>query len=337
MARVALITGISGQDGLLLTGQLIRDGYVVHGTTRHCSTSHIERVRSYLISQHLTEAIDQQLKLVEVSLLDAEAVGNLVDEVAPDEIYHLAGQSRVGRSFEIPVETFEANTQSTMNLLEAVRQSKLTDKPRFLLAGSAEIFGGSDEQILSETSRYAPRSPYAASKLSAQMLVETYRESYGLFACTAILFNHESPLRSADFVTGKIVKGVARIALGLDQKLVLGNLGIGRDWGDASDTVEAMRLMLSASSPEDFVVATGEWRPLTEFLDVAFRVVGLDWRDYVESSSELYRPVDAPRLVGDASKIKAKLGWRPRSEFTEMVERMVKHHLIAERGSDCIE
>ena len=322
--QTALITGITGQDGFYLADLLLADGVTVFGTTRDLDSESARMIIDLLSDRHSAEVVQDRVVLRQVNLLEEVSVKELIQENRPDEIYHLAGQSRVGRSFEIPQETYAANVSSTLNLLKAIQMSGRTET-RFCLAGSGEIFG--ETNTATEDSPYQPRSPYARSKLAAQLAVESFRESTEFFACTSILFNHESPRRSSDFVTGKIADGVARIARGLQQELVLGNIKIGRDWGFAGDYMNAMRKMLAAETPEDFIVSTGEWRPLTEFLDAAFKVVGLDWQAHTISSRELFRPVDTNRLCGDSTKIRSKLNWRPETSFEAMVEAMVREKL----------
>lgn len=328
MNKTALITGITGQDGFYLTELLLNKDNVVYGTTRNTNAPATQNLISSLRQSVDATGFEERLQIREIDLLNRLAVERIIAEVQPDEVYHLAGQSRVGRSFEFPRETYQANVTTTQHLLDAIHLTS-ADRSKIFLAGSGEIFGGTPDGPSHEMTPYAPPSPYARSKLSAQLLVETYREAFGLFACTGILFNHESPRRSEDFVTGKIAHSVARIARGEQQELVLGNLAIGRDWAFARDHVKAMKLMLHAETPQDYVIATGVWRPLTEFLDVAFKVVGLDWRDYTSSDESLFRPSDPIKLFGDSSKIKNELGWQPETPFEELVEMMVKQALLS--------
>ncbi len=333
MSPTALITGVTGQDGSYLSELLLSKGYNVHGSTRSVESKSVNRLRSRLeASKHFDQPIDSVLKIHELDFDSVESIQQFLDQNNIAEIYHLAGQTRVGDSFHHPAKTFKANVDPVLTLLEAIRTSRRAKELRFFQASSAEIFGGTNESPQSALTRLAPRSPYAASKVAAQSLVESYRESYGLFVCSGILYNHESFLRSPDFVTGKIVDAVARIALGDDHRLVLGNLETGRDWGFAGDYVKAMWMMLQQDSPEDFIIATGEWHSLQEFLEIAFQSVSLDWQDYTTSTSEFFRPTEPVKLIGDPTRINSQLGWQPETTFTEMIEGMVKQRIVEFQG-----
>ncbi len=333
MPQTALITGITGQDGSYLCELLLSKGYCVHGSTRSAESESLNHLKAGLNkARPIEDPLDSVLKIHELDFATKESISEFLDKHKIDEIYHLAGQTRVGDSFDRPTATFNANVKSTLSLLEAIRTSSRSQSIRFFQASSAEIFGGAEESPQTELTRYAPRSPYAASKVAAQSLVESYREAYGLFVCSGILYNHESPRRSTEFVTGKIVDAAARIALGEEHKLVLGNLETGRDWGFAGDYVEAMWMMLQHEVPKDFVIATGEWHSLREFLEIAFQTVGLDWQDYTTSDPKFFRPVEPTRLVGDPTRIKTELGWQPATTFVEMIEEMVKQRIVQRRN-----
>ncbi|QDU38701.1 GDP-mannose 4,6-dehydratase [Maioricimonas rarisocia] len=318
MPRRALITGVTGQDGSYLAELLLDKGYEVQGTTRNVD-SESTRGLHRLVSER-----GGTVRLHESSLQNDDEVTLLLDEVAPDEIYHLAAQSHVGLSFEKPLETLDANAGVTLRLLEAVRTLQGRGRDiRFFHAASSEMFGRPTESPQTERTPFVPRNPYATSKVCAFHLVANYRETHGLYACSGILFNHESPRRPERFVTRKVTLAAARIAAGLQETLTLGNLDIGRDWGFAGDYVDAMWRMLHQEQPTDLVIATGRWHSLEEFLERAFRRVNLDWRDHVRQDPALMRPAESGRLVGDASLARERLGWQPTTTFEELVDRMV--------------
>lgn len=330
MGKTALITGITGQDGSYLCELLLQKGYTVHGWTRNLKGQHVCRLQRFVSSANASE---KRLHLHQLDGSHINEITEFINQIELDEVYNLAGQSHVGESFQKPVETFNANVTAVLHLLEAIRKSPRCQSIRFFQAGSAAVFEGSSESPQSETTHPVPRSPYAASKLSSQILVQSYRDSYGMFACCGTLFNHESLRRPVSFVTGKIVDAVAHIALGEQSELRIGNLETGRDWGFAGDYVRAMWMMLQSELPRDFVIATGEWHSLRQFLTIAFRTVGLDWEDYTVCDPELYRNHDSARLVGDASLIAEVLGWKPSVDFTQMVEEMVQGRLSEIRYS----
>ena len=325
MSKKALITGITGQDGFYLCRLLVSKGYRVYGWSRDLShdrsTRFVERIQ-------LDVGDSENIKLIEVDPLNSVEVRRSIEEIQPNEIYNLGSQSNIGKSFEEPQETFTANTTSVLFLLEAVRHFDSDFKVRFFQASSASVFEGSQHSPQNEETLLTPRSPYAASKASSHLLVASYRKAYDLFACSGILYNHESPLRPETFVTGKIVAAAAKIALGVDESLVLGNLETGRDWGYAGDYVEAMWLMLQHTQPEDFIIATGQWHLLKDFLKIAFQTVGLDWQDYTSSDPKFFRPTEPIQLVGDISKIEQELNWTPPTSFQEMIEEMVKQKIL---------
>ena len=295
----ALICGVGGQDGAYLAKLLLEKGYEVIGTSRDAMATSFGSLRSL--------GILSQVETVSMAVNDFRSVLHTLKRHAPDEVYNLAGQTSVGLSFEQPVETMESIAGGTLNLLEAIR---FVDHPiRFYNAGSSECFGDTGDKPASELTPFQPRSPYAVAKASAHWMVHNYREAYGLFACTGILFNHESPLRPARFVTQKIVQTAARIAHGDNEKLRLGNIAIQRDWGWAPDYVDAMWRMLNADVPEDYVIATGRTVSLEYFIVKVFEQFGLDWKDHVETDQSLLRPTDI--LVGraDPSKARTALGW----------------------------
>lgn len=325
MAKVALITGITGQDGHYLSRLLLSKGYTVHGWTRDRNSTNSVRLLQDISTNC---AHSENFDLHQIDPLSEEMVCNFIAKIRPEEIYNLGSQSHVGTSFEEPGSTFVANTHSVLLLLEAIRRLNSQSKIRLFQASSAAVYEGSTASPQDEATTFTPRSPYAASKASAQLLVAAYRKSYDLFACSGILYNHESSLRPSTFVTGKIVEAVAKIAIGQDEKLTLGNLETGRDWGYAGDYVEAMWQILQHDQPEDFVIATGKWNSLKEFLTTAFQTVGLDWQDYTHSDPALFRPTEPVRLVGDISKIKKELGWVPSISFDEMIEQMVKEKIL---------
>jgi GDPmannose 4,6-dehydratase len=311
MTRRALITGITGQDGAYLAEFLLERGYEVHGMVRRSSTCPMERV------EHLRDRIN----LHQADLLDQLSLLRLLERTEPDEIYNLAAQSFVPTSFEQPLLTGEFTALGVTRLLEAVRQ--VNTRIRFYQASSSEMFGTVQQEPQNEQTPFWPRSPYGVAKVYGHWITVNYRESYDIFACSGILFNHESPLRGKEFVTRKISDGVARIKLGLQTKLQLGNLDAQRDWGFAGDYVRAMWMMLDQQQPGDYVVATGVKHSVREFADLAFTHVGLDYRDFVEVVPELLRPADVHTLRGDASKARKVLGWRPRVSFPELVRMMV--------------
>jgi GDPmannose 4,6-dehydratase len=307
----ALITGVTGQDGSYLAELLLAKGYEVYGMVRRASTENFERI----------EPIRARLHLVQADLLDSMSLITLLGEIRPHEVYNLAAQSFVPTSWKQPVLTAEFDAIGVTRLLEAIR---LVDRDiRFYQASSSEMFGKVREVPQTELTPFHPRSPYGVAKVYAHYITVNYRESYGLFACSGILFNHESPRRGKEFVTRKVSDGVARIHLGLAGELRLGNLEARRDWGFAGDYVEAMWLMLQQPEPDDYVVATGESHSVGELVELAFRHVGRDWRAYVREDESLKRPAEVDFLIGDAAKARAKLGWRPRVSFEELVAMMV--------------
>ena len=309
--KKALICGISGQDGTYLAHLLLNKGYKVYGSSRDAQMSAFQNLT------HL--GIKEQVTLVSISLNDFRSVFQALIKIEPDEIYNLAGQSSVGLSFEQPVETLESIAFGTLNLLEALRFTGKSTK--LYNAGSSECFG--DTSVMAdETTPFRPRSPYAVAKAAAFWEVDNYREAYGLYACSGILFNHESPLRPVRFVTQKIISTANRIATGSKEKLQLGNISIQRDWGWAPEYVEAMWLMLQQDTPEDFVIATGETNSLEDFIAEAFTVVNLDWHEHVDINPTLLRPTDI--MIGRANPNKAKnnLGWSAKTKMRDVVRKM---------------
>ena len=307
----ALITGITGQDGSYLAELLLEKDYEVFGLVRRSSTVNFERIG------HLQD----QIELISGDLLDQKSLVSALQTARPQEVYNLGAQSFVPVSWEQPMLTGEVTGLGVTRLLEAIRACD--EDIRFYQASTSELFGKAQETPQNEQTAFYPRSPYGVSKLYAHWITINYRESYGLFACTGILFNHESPRRGREFVTRKITHGVARIKLGLDQELRLGNLDSRRDWGYAGDFVRAMWMMLQQDEPDDYVVATGTSRTIGEFCEVAFAHVGLDWRQYVVVDERFLRPAEVYTLLGDATKAREKLGWEPEVGFEEMVRQMV--------------
>lgn len=319
MGKTALITGITGQDGSYLAELLLAKGYKVSGLVRRLSTPNTERI----------EHILDQLTLMQGDMLDQSSLMEAIEQAQPDEVYNLAAMSHVGTSFKQPIATMEITGLGCTRLLEALRITG--SQARFYQASTSEIIGQADQQY------YKPRSPYAAAKLYAHWTVTNYREGYGMFACSGILYNHESPRRGLDFVTRKITNGIARIKAGLQDKIELGNLNAYRDWGYAGDYVQAMWLMLQQPEPEDFVIATGETHSVGEFVALACTYAGLQlpWHTYVDIDPAMMRPTDVDILVGNASKAYEKLGWKPQVGFEELVCLMVQADVIKEKLSCC--
>ncbi len=325
----ALITGVTGQDGSYLAELLLGKGYEVHGVIRRSSSFNTGRLDTIYKDPHEP---NPQLRLIYGDLNDASSLNQVLRTVRPDEIYNLAAQSHVRVSFDIPEYTAEVTALGTLRLLEAIRETGLTT--RFYQASSSEMFGKASEVPQREATPFHPRSPYACAKAFAFYITRNYREAYGLFACNGILFNHESPRRGETFVTRKITRAAARIKLGLQEMLYLGNLDAKRDWGYAPDYVEAMWLMLQQDTPDDYVIATGETHTVQEFVEEAFSSLGLDWKLFVKSDSRYLRPSEVDVLLGDASKARAALGWKPTVTFKELVRLMVDSDLeLAERDA----
>lgn len=318
MAKQALITGITGQDGSYLAELLLAKGYTVHGIIRRASTFNTGRLDRIYADPHSDKT---RLFLHYGDLSDASALARLLTKIQPDEVYNLAAQSHVRVSFDAPEYTADIVGTGTVRLLEAIREAGI--KPRFYQASSSEMYGKVLEVPQTETTPFYPRSPYACAKVYSYWITVNYRESYGLHASNGILFNHESPRRGETFVTRKITRALAQIKAGRQDKLYLGNLDSKRDWGYAKEYVEAMWLMLQQNEPDDYVIATNETHSVREFLEVAFAHVGLDWRKYVEIDPRYYRPAEVDLLIGDYSKAKKKLGWEPRTKFAELVKIMV--------------
>jgi len=316
--RTALITGISGQDGAYLARLLLSKGYRVYGASRDAHSSS---------SANLAKLeVDFRIQRLSINLNDFRSVLQGLSRAAPDEVYNLAGQSSVGLSFEQPVETLESIATGTLNLLEAIR---FIGKPiRLYSAGSSECFGDTGALAANEGTSFPPRSPYAVAKAAAFWEVANYREAYSLYACTGILFNHESPLRGSRFVTRKIVHAACRIAEGSGERLQLGNIDIARDWGWAPEYVDAMWRMLQQSTPDDFVIATGKTHQLGYFIELVFGACGIDWREWVNVDQSLFRPTDLKAGHADPSKAARELGWSAQVSFEEIVRRMV----AVERG-----
>ena len=317
MTKKALITGITGQDGSYLSRFLIEKGYEVHGTVRRSSTINTYRIDD-LISQHSDTG---KLILHYSDLLDSSSLNTLVQTVLPDEIYNLAAQSHVMVSFQNPMFTAQTGTIGSLSLLEAIRHSEKDIK--FYQASSSEMYGGKLREPLNEDSLFDPRSPYAVSKVFAHNMTKMYRDSYDLFCVNGILFNHESPLRGQTFVTRKISRALGRIHLGIQEKLTLGNLDASRDWGYAGDYVKGMWKMLQHNEPDDWVLATGETHKVKDFLQTAFTLLNLDWKDYILTSDKYLRPNEVEYLLGDYSKAKEHLDWNPETSFKELVEKMI--------------
>lgn len=317
----ALITGITGQDGSYLAELLLKKGYKVFGTVRRLSTPNIENISH----------IQDQVELISADLLDSSSMTQAIEISEPDEVYNLAAMSFVKTSFDQPVLTGEFTALGVTRVLEAVR--KVNKKIRFYQASSSEMFGKVVETPQKETTRFHPRSPYGVAKVYGHYITLNYRESYDMYACSGILFNHESPRRGIEFVTRKISNAVARIHLGKRDKLELGNMDAKRDWGFSGDYVEAMWLMLQQDKPEDYVIATGETHSVEEFTKLAFKAVGIhDWEKHVVSNQPKFlRPAEVDYLIGDYSKAKKELGWKPKTSFKELVEMMVEADIKREK------
>jgi len=357
MQKTALITGITGQDGAYLAELLLAKGYQVHGIKRRASLFNTDRVDHLYQDPH--HSSERNFILHYGDLTDATNLIRIIQEVQPDELYNLAAQSHVQVSFETPEYTANADALGTLRLLEAIRILGLEKKTRFYQASTSELYGKVQEIPQTETTPFYPRSPYAVAKLYGHWITINYREAYGLYACNGILFNHESPLRGETFVTRKITRAVARIKLGLQERLYLGNLDAKRDWGHARDFVEAQWLMLQQETPEDYVIATGEQHSVREFCELAFREAGMklgwrgegisevgvevatctggtDGRVLVAVDPRYFRPTEVETLLGDPSKARAKLGWWPKTTFHELVVEMVRADLeLAKRDQIC--
>jgi len=318
MAKKALITGITGQDGSYLAELLLSKGYEVHGIIRRASTFNTGRLDAIYEDPHTDK---KRLFLHYGDLSDGSALARLIGQVQPEEVYNLAAQSHVRVSFDAPEYTADITGTGTIRLLEAIRETGI--KPKFYQASSSEMFGLVQEVPQKETTPFYPRSPYGCAKVYSYWITVNYRESYGMHASNGILFNHESPRRGETFVTRKITRAVAHIKAGLQDKLFLGNLDAKRDWGYAKEFVEAMWLMLQQDKPDDYVIATNETHTVREFLEVAFSHVDLDWKKYVEIDPRYFRPAEVELLIGDYSKAKKKLGWEPKTKFVDLTKLMV--------------
>jgi GDPmannose 4,6-dehydratase len=313
----ALITGITGQDGAYLAKFLLEKKYEVFGTYRRLSTPNFWRL------QYLN--VFDKVKLISVDLIDSASLFEAVKISNPDEIYHLAAQSFVGTSFEQPIGTGNITGLGVARILEAVRN--FNHNIKFYQASTSELYGGGNSSSQNENTPFHPSSPYAIAKLYGYWLTKIYREGYKIFACNGILFNHESPLRGLEFVTRKISNTVAKISLGLEKELDLGNLEAKRDWGYAPEYVKSMWLMLQQEEPDDYVIATNEVHSVREFAEKAFNIVGLNWKDFVKVNKRLFRPLDVLLLKGNYSKAKTKLNWKPKTKFNKLVKIMVKEDL----------
>lgn len=324
MTRKAFITGITGQDGSYLAELLLEKGYEVHGLVRRSSTFGTERLDHIYADPHVA---DRRLILHYGDLTDGQGLTNVILDVEPDEIYNLGAQSHVRVSFDQPVYTFQATGGGALNVLEAARQLNKRKAVRVYQASSSEMFGEVLETPQTERTPFRPQSPYACAKVFAFHQTVNYRESYDLFACNGILFNHESPRRGETFVTRKITRAATRIKLGLQDKLYLGNLNAKRDWGYAKDYVEGMWRMLQHDQPEDFVLATGQTQTVREFVELVFAQLDLDVDEYVAIDPRYFRPAEVDLLLGDYSKAKAELGWEPTTSLEELAELMVSHDM----------
>jgi len=324
--KKALISGITGQDGSYLAEFLLGKGYEVYGIIRRSSSFNTGRIDPIYEDPHVPH---RRLHLMYGDLNDASSLNRIIRTVQPDEIYNLGAQSHVRVSFDIPEYTGEITGLGTIRLLEAIREAGL--KPKFYQASSSEMFGKVQDVPQRETTPFYPRSPYGAAKVYAYWITVNYREAYDLFACNGILFNHESPRRGETFVTRKITKAAARIKLGIQKDLFLGNLDAKRDWGFAGDYVQAMWMMLQVPKAEDYVIATGETHTVREFLELAFGHLQLDWQKHVKIDPAYYRPTEVDLLIGDASKAKRDLGWEPNIRFKELAHMMVDADLVLEQ------
>jgi len=317
----ALITGVTGQDGSYLAELLLDEGYEVYGLVRRSSSARLERIAH----------VQDRLHLVQGDLLDQSSLQRALAETRPDEVYNLAAQSFVPRSFDEPVLTAEITALGVTRLLEAVRH--VCPEARFYQASTSEMFGDAEESPQRETTPFHPRSPYGVAKVYAHWITVNAREAYGLHASSGILFNHESPRRGVEFVTRKITRAAARIALGKEKELKLGNLDARRDWGFAGDYVRAMWRMLQEERADDYVIATGVTHSVREVCEVAFRALGLDWREHVRVDERFLRPADVQALVGDASKARNRLDWRPAVPFADLIREMAEADLASERAA----
>lgn len=313
----ALITGVTGQDGSYMAELLLGKGYEVYGIVRRSSVKKFDRI----------EALMDDIELVEGDLTDQSSLDNVIHSVQPDEVYNLAAQSFVPVSWNQPVLTGDVTGLGVIRVLEAIRRHR--PQAKFLQASSSEMFGKVRETPQTEKTPFHPRSPYGVAKVFGHHITVNYRESYGLFACSAMGFNHESPRRGLEFVTRKVTHQVARIKCGLAKKLFMGNLDAQRDWGFAGDYVNAMWMILQQRAPDDYVLATGQTHSIRELLEVAFGAVGLDWEEYVEIDPKLMRPAEVDFLCGDASKAREKLGWEPQVGFEELIKMMVEADMEA--------
>jgi len=332
--KKALITGITGQDGAYLAQHLLKEGYEVYGAARRNSNYNTERLEIL--------GVDKDVKIKEFELLEETNIRNVIESVKPDEVYNLGAQSFVGASFDTPLYTAEVTGLGTLRVLEAIRS--ISPETKFYQASSSEMFGKVMETPQNEETPFYPRSPYGVAKVYSHFITMNYRESYNIFGCCGILFNHESPLRGNEFVTKKISKAIARIKKGKQDQLVLGNLDAKRDWGFAGDYVEAMHLMLQSEKPDDYVVSTGETHSVREFVEVTLNHAGIDFewsgegvdtvaiakdsgKKIVVCSKDFYRPAEVDLLLGDCSKATKELGWKPKTKFESLTEMMIKYEL----------
>jgi GDPmannose 4,6-dehydratase len=322
MTKTALISGITGQDGSFLAEVLLEKGYDVYGIIRRSSSFNTDRIDHLYQDPHEKGT---RLRLVYGDLNDSSSLNTILRQVQPDEIYNLGAQSHVRVSFDIPEYTGEVTGLGAVRLLEAIRELGMS--PKFYQASSSELYGKVFETPQTETTPFYPRSPYACAKAYAYHITVNYRESYGLFASNGILFNHESERRGETFVSRKITRAATRIKLGLQDKLYMGNLDARRDWGYARDYVEAMWMIMNAEEPDDYVVATGETHSVREFLEQTFGYLDLEWEKYVEIDPRYFRPAEVDLLLGDASKVREKLGWEPKVTFDDLVKLMTDHDL----------
>jgi GDPmannose 4,6-dehydratase len=323
--KKALITGITGQDGSYLAELLLEKDYEVHGVIRRSSSFNTGRIDHIFEDPHKKGA---KLKLHYGDMTDSTSLNHILRKIQPDEIYNLGAQSHVRVSFDIPEYTGDTTGLGTIRLLDAILETGITTK--FYQASSSEMFGKVQEVPQTETTPFYPRSPYACAKVYSHWITVNYREAYNLYACSGILFNHESPRRGETFVTRKITRAIAKILAGKQKKVYLGNLDSKRDWGHAKDYVEAMWMMLQQEQPDDYVIATGETHSVREFLEAAFSEVGKDYKDFVEFDKRYLRPTEVDLLIGDSSKAQKKLGWKPKVGFKALVKDMVRADLAAE-------